>query len=111
VLRIENVMKSAKSCNHILLTKNYSYDKVNKLLLYQNEACELTKRQIQIINLLAINNGIVVDFEKFREFIYKNEFIDNATIRAEVSRLKKSLKDNFIENIRGIGYKINKTKA
>jgi DNA-binding response OmpR family regulator len=108
VLRIENVMKIKKSYNHILLTKNYSYDRVNKTLLYQNRPCELTKRQLQIVNLLASNIGIVVDFEKFREFIYANESIDNATIRAEVSRLKKSLKENFIDNIRGIGYTINR---
>lgn len=111
VLRIENVMKIKKSYNHILLTKSYSYDRINKMLLYQNIPCDLTKRQIQIIHLLASNTGVVVDFEKFREFIYANEFIDNATIRAEVSRLKKSLKESFIENIRGIGYTINRIQG
>ncbi|MFA9374016.1 MAG: helix-turn-helix domain-containing protein, partial [Poseidonibacter sp.] len=36
------------------------------------------------------------------------ENIDNPTIRAEISRLKKSIKEDFIKNIRGLGYKIDR---
>ncbi|MCI0501582.1 MAG: helix-turn-helix domain-containing protein, partial [Epsilonproteobacteria bacterium] len=40
--------------------------------------------------------------------IWDGEPIDNPTIRAEMSRLNKSLKDDFIKNIRGLGYKIDR---
>ncbi|MDX9966637.1 MAG: winged helix-turn-helix domain-containing protein, partial [Sulfuricurvum sp.] len=43
----------------------------------------------------------------FRAYIWDEEYVDNATIRAEVSRLKKSLKEDFIQNIRSLGYMID----
>ena len=51
---------------------------------------------------------MIVDFERFREDIWDAEDIDNPTIRAEISRLKKALKEDFIKNIRGLGYKIDR---
>jgi DNA-binding response OmpR family regulator len=67
----------------------------------------LSKRQLQIIDLLARNRGRVVDFDQFRNYVWDEEYVDNATIRAEVSRLKKSLKEDFIQNIRALGYMID----
>jgi DNA-binding response OmpR family regulator len=67
----------------------------------------LSKRQLQIIDLLARNRGRVVDFDQFRTYIWDDEYVDNATIRAEVNRLKKTLRENFIQNIRALGYMID----
>jgi DNA-binding response OmpR family regulator len=93
---------------HLRLSKNYSYDQEHSLLLFNNEPQTLTKRQSQIIDLLARNRGMVVDFEQFTSYIWTDAFVDNATIRAEVNRLKKSLKEDVIQNIRGMGYMIDK---
>ena len=93
---------------HLRLSKNYSYDQEHSTLLFNNEPQTLTKRQSQIIDLLARNRGMVVDFEQFTNYIWTDIFVDNATIRAEVNRLKKSLKEDVIQNIRGMGYMIEK---
>ena len=34
--------------------------------------------------------------------------VDNATIRAEVHRVRQMLKEDLIQSLKGIGYKINK---
>lgn len=109
-LRINNITKLgiAKSKNHLVLSKNYSFDKSRKELLFNGEIVELTKRQMEIIDLLARNAPSIVDFDHFRDVIWDDEPIDNASIRAEVSRFRKMLKDDFIKNIRGVGYKIEK---
>lgn len=109
-LRVENIQKISKASeqNHIFLSKNYTYDKSTNSLLFLNRVENLTKRQSQILSLLAKNLGIVVDFEMFRDYVWNSESIDNATIRAEVSRFKKSLKEDFIKNVRGVGYKIDR---
>ena len=57
---------------------------------------------------MAYNLGIVVDFDKFRSYVWNHEPVDNATIRAEISRFRKTLKEDFILNVKGIGYKIEK---
>lgn len=88
------------------ISKSYSFNINTLTLLYNDEIHALSKRQIQIIQLLARNKNKVVNFDMFREFVWNDFEIDNGTIRAEVNRLKKSLKENFITNIRGIGYMI-----
>jgi DNA-binding response OmpR family regulator len=94
---------------HIRLSARYSFDKAGERLLFDNAPVALTRRQMQIIRLLAIHQGSVVDFEMLRHYVWDDAIIDNAVMRAEVSRLKKSLKEDFIVNIRGVGYRIDRT--
>lgn len=94
--------------HHILLSQNYAYDLDNKILYFQGIIQDLTKRQLDIINLLVSYNGTVVSYEAFREYVYLFDYIDNPTIRAEIKRLRDALKEDLIINIRGLGYKINK---
>jgi DNA-binding response OmpR family regulator len=108
-LRIDRVKISNETPRiHLRLSKNYSYDQEHSTLLFHNEPQTLTKRQSQIIDLLARNRGMVVDFDQFSDYIWTDTFVDNATIRAEVNRLKKSLKEDVIQNVRGMGYMIEK---
>ncbi|MDQ7044122.1 MAG: response regulator transcription factor [Sulfurimonas sp.] len=93
---------------HLRLSKNYSYDQEHSTLLFAQEPCTLTKRQSQIIDLLARNRGMVVDFEQFGIYVWDEQVVDNATIRAEVNRLKKYLQEEIIINVRGMGYMIEK---
>lgn len=93
---------------HLRLSKNYSYDQEHSTLLFNQEAQVLTKRQSQIIDLLSRNRGRVVDFEQFQTYVWSEQIVDNATIRAEINRLKKFLKEDVIINVRGMGYMIDK---
>ncbi|MDH4943511.1 response regulator transcription factor [Sulfurimonas sp. C5] len=108
-LRIDRIVMSAKTPNvHMVLSKNYSYDQEHSTLYFQQEAQTLTKKQSQIIDLLARNRGLVVDFDQFQEYVWNDAIVDNATIRAEINRLKKALKEDIIVNVRGMGYMIEK---
>lgn len=107
-IRIDKVMQVCTiPQSHLRLSKSYSYDASTSTLLCENVSQPLSKRQLQIIDLLSRNRGRVVDFDQFRTYIWDEEYVDNATIRAEVSRLNKSLKEDFIQNIRAIGYMID----
>ena len=90
------------------LSKNYSYDQEHNTLLFNGIAQKLTKRQSQIIDLLSRNRSRVVDFDQFSNYVWDEQVVDNATIRAEINRLKKFLQEDFISNIRGMGYMIEK---
>jgi len=108
-LRIDKMLKIHKTPQeHTRLSEGYSFDmKMNKLLLYKKVQI-VPKRQLQIINLLAANCGNVVEYDLFREFVWSSDEIDNATIVAEVNRLKNILKEDFIVNVRSIGYTIKR---
>lgn len=109
-LKINHIKKeqSAKAFVQVILSKHYRFSKEKQMLFYNNSVQRLTKKQLQIITLLAHNIGIVVDFDKFRSYVWNHEPVDNATIRAEISRFRKTLKEDFILNVKGIGYKIEK---
>ena len=109
-LKIDYIKKeqSAKAFVQIILTKHYRFSKEKQILFYNNNTQHLTKKQLQILTLLSYNLGIVVDFDKFRSYVWNHEPVDNATIRAEISRFRKTLKEDFIINVKGIGYKIDK---
>lgn len=109
-LRIERVVRQGdRQIETLHLGRRYRYDPKNRVLFYDDEPQMLTKRQHQIIALLAGNINSVVDFDRFRDEVW-DEYVDNATIRAEVSRLKKSLKEELIQNIRAMGYMIDGSK-
>lgn len=108
-LKIDRIVLSSETPRvHLRLSKNYSYDQEHSVLLFRGETQVLSKRQSQIIDLLARNRGRVVDFEQFRIYVWDEQIVDNATIRAEINRLKKFLQENVIQNVRGMGYMIDK---
>lgn len=108
-LRINRVkLENERPRVHLRISKNYSYNQEHSLLLFNDEPQILTKKQSQIIDLLARNRAMVVDFEQFQTYVWNEQLVDNATIRAEINRLKKNLKEDFIINVRGMGYMIDK---
>jgi DNA-binding response OmpR family regulator len=109
ILRLDRVMIPSDTPRvQLRLSKNYSYDQEHSSLLFKGETQTLTKRQSQIIDILARNRSRVVDFDQFGEYVWGDQIVDNATIRAEVNRLKKILKEDIIINVRGMGYMIEK---
>ncbi len=108
-IKINQILrKDQKNTSHIKFSEHYSYSKDTQTLYFNREPQTLTKKQSEIIHILALNINMIVDFERFRIDIWGGENIDNPTIRAEISRLKKALKEDFIKNIRGLGYKIDR---
>ena len=108
-LRINKILKTRiVPQRHKRLSKHYSFDAETMTLLFNNEPHILPKRQLQIIELLALNRSLVVQYDMFRTYVWNDDYIDNATIRAEVNRVKTVLKEDFIKNIRGSGYMIER---
>ena len=100
---IENIKRE-----HILLSSNYSYIKKENKLLYKNLVQPLTKKQFHIIECLCKNIGTFISFDLFREYAWGSDLVSDATIRTELSRLRKVLKEDFIQNYKGIGYKVDR---
>ena len=100
---IENIKRE-----HVLLSPNYSYIKKENTLLYKKMIQPLTKKQCHIIKCLCKNIGTIISFDLFREYAWESDLVSDATIRTELSRLRKVLKEDFIQNYKGIGYKIDR---
>ena len=89
------------------LSKIYTYDLVRKQLIFDGEDQAMTKKQVQIMDILTSYKGNIVDFDLLRHHVWYDRHIDNATIRAEVHRVRSVLKEDLIESIKGIGYRLS----
>jgi DNA-binding response OmpR family regulator len=108
-IRIDKILQSSYiPQSHLRLSKNYSFDLDSNTLRFNNQVQILPNRQLQIIKLLTQNRSQVVSYEMFLEYIWNDIEIDTPTIRAEINRLKKVLKEDFIVNVRGIGYMVKR---
>jgi len=107
-LHIERLLKmTAIECKYVVkLSKAYTYDLQKKRLLFNNEEQILTQKQSQIIHLFASNAERVVDFDMLRHYVWNDDLVDNATIRAEVHRVRQILKQELITTLKGVGYKL-----
>lgn len=103
---IENIQKMTNK--HIMLSKNYSICLDENALYFNRQVQQLTNKKFQIVKYLAKNIGTIITIDTLRIYIWDNEPIGDATIRAEMSRLKKELKEDFIKNIKGVGYTIER---
>jgi len=109
-LHIERLLKMAniESKSIVKMSKMYSYDLKKERLFFDNEEQTLTPKQAQIMHVFATNINKIVDFEMLRHYVWEDSHVDNATMRAEVHRVRKVLKEDLIESLKGIGYKITK---
>jgi len=107
-IRIQKEMSNIKANQtiHVILSKNYEIDLTTSSLYFNKKLEILTNKRLKIIEYLAKNINSVVTIDRLRECIWKHEPVSDATIRTEINRLKKDLKENFIQNIKGVGYMI-----
>jgi DNA-binding response OmpR family regulator len=97
-----------KKINDVKITENYRFD-LNKLkLFYKDEEVELTQNEKYFLEILVKNIGQVVDSETLKDYVWDGKDICSNTIRTHVKKLRNKLKENFIKNVRGSGYKIEK---
>jgi len=109
-LRVEQVIKLhcfSSLDESITLPHRYTYDIKKMKLSFEDQTITLAKTEAKILELLIKQRGNVVSYEMFWEEIW-GEWIDPTNIRVQVGTLRKKLKEDFIKNIRGVGYSIDR---
>jgi len=108
-LRIDKILQSSYiPHSHIRLSKNYSLDMDNSMLCFNGDVQVISERHMKILSLLAINRNRIVDYPLFQEYAWDNTEVEPPTIRAEIKRLKKILKEDIIVNVRNMGYMVKR---
>lgn len=108
-LRIDKLLQSNYVPDmHLRLSPSYSMDLENETLLFNGESQIFSDRHLKILTVLANNRNRVVDYMQFQEYAWDSMEVEIPTIRAEINRLKKILKEDIIINIRNMGYMIKK---
>ena len=82
-----------------------------------NGAFELPPKEFDLLLTLARNQGRILTKQQIYEEVWGEAYVyDDSNIMAVISRLRKKLEENpanpqFIQTVKGIGYRFNKEKA
>lgn len=73
------------------------------------EAHELTLREFEVLRELLLNQGRVLTRQNLLDRLWKYDFLgDERVVDTHIKNLRKKLGIDFIQTIRGVGYKIDK---
>ena len=107
-LRVEQALRANcfMSDEKVLeLPGGYTYDTGGFSLKREGEEVRLTKTESRLVDLLVQNRGKVVTIEQFQNQVWA-DYVDPANVRVQINNLRKKLAEDFIVNVRGLGYKI-----
>ncbi|NOZ91059.1 MAG: response regulator transcription factor [Epsilonproteobacteria bacterium] len=92
------------------LSGNCSWNHNSKTLFYKDEPILLTKREQKLFQLLVEKNGIPCSDDEIFFYVWEDDFdknVTNSSIRTLIKNLRKKIPVGLIENVYGVGYKIN----
>ncbi len=94
--------------NRVKISKNYSYDLSNMQLFYNDEIVDLNPQEKELLYLLSKNIGVAISPDRIKDYVWEDMSVCDNTLRTKIKKLRAKLNENFILNIRNIGYKIEK---
>ena len=86
------------------LSEKYIYYFDSKTLTFNNCVVALTKKELEVLDILCKNINKNISYEYLKDIVWINKDISDSTVRDVVSRLKKKLVNINIENISNFGY-------
>ena len=83
-------------------------------VIIANEEVKLTPREFEILELLARNQGMVLNAEQIYERVWKEQaFQSDNTVMVHIRKIREKIeaiprKPRYIKTVWGVGYKIEK---
>ena len=106
---IENVAKNKiETTNIIKIGNGYSFNKIKRVLIREGVEISLTKKELAFISLLIKRLGTLVLHDEIKSVVWVGESVTEAAIRTFVKRVRDKVGNNFIKNVPGLGYKIDR---
>jgi len=95
--------------NEILSYKNLRIDTESYQIFVSGEPISLTAREFEILKLFVENPGRVFKRSNLMNLIWNYDFAgDDKIVNTHIKNIRKKLGVDYIETIRGVGYKIDK---
>jgi len=109
-LRINNIKRLLKIENsEVLKVSDMVYiDKKNLMIMNKDKNTHISLKELNVLEYLLKNRGTPVSVEELSMNVWSYENAPVApTIRTYIKNLRKVLGDDYITNIRGVGYRFN----
>lgn len=107
VLRRSNQGKDEE--NQTINYRNLILDLDSYIATVDGNSYELTQREFEVLRELLTHQGRVMTRQNLLDSVWKYDFFgDERVVDTHIKNLRKKLGVDFIQTIRGVGYKIDK---
>jgi len=89
------------------LDTHTQYDTLNQTLIIDHQHIKLTHNELLFFDFLVKNAQRAITYEEVENIIWTYEGMSMDALRSLVRGLRKKLGGDFIENISGVGYRLN----
>lgn len=104
-MRVAFRNKSNYKSKDFLIYKNLKLDLQQKKFYIDNQEISITKREFALLEYFLINRELVLSREKILENIWGFDYEgDDKIVDVYINNLRKKMKKNYIETVRGFGY-------
>ena len=93
----------------LLISKNIYWDYEKKILFKDNQEIKLTKKELQLIDLLTTNPNIAKKYDEIGVNIWEDKYYYDdikGSLKTLIHGLKNKLDEKVIVNVSGVGYKL-----
>lgn len=109
ISRVKAVLRRTKGMDEdkVLSLSNLYIDNEKHMVYIEEEPCELTYKEYELLKLLLINTGIVMSRDIIMERIWGTDFEgESRTLDMHIKTLRQKLKeaDVTIKTVRNVGY-------
>lgn len=112
IRKIEAVLRRTSPVQETnqLVYRNLVLDLDGYKVIVDGENIELTQREFELLRELLQNQGKVLTRQALLNGLWKYDFYgDERVVDTHIKNLRKKLDVDYIETIRGVGYRIDKT--
>ena len=88
------------------LGQGFHYDYEKKIVYQELKTVKLTKKELLLLELLIKNRQGIVGLEMIEQNLYDEPVSDDA-IRMVIVGLRKKIYPSLVENLKGLGYRLN----
>lgn len=109
-LRINNIKRLFKieDSEILKISDKVTIDKKNLIINNESKSTHISLKELNVLEYLLKNRGTPVSVEELSMNVWSYENAPVApTIRTYIKNLRKVLGEDFITNIRGVGYRFN----
>lgn len=99
----------AREGQNILRYRDLTLDLDAYTAMRGDQALELTSRELECLRELLQNQGRVMTYQMLVNRIWNYDYLDDdRVIDSHIKNLRRKLGDNYIQTVRGVGYRVNK---
>lgn len=104
-----NVLMSSQKVKgklNIDLGRGYILDVSKRAILYQDKVFHLTKKEFEILSLLASKKRNTVTYQIIEQSVWKGSDMSGASLRVHINKIREKTYKDLIVSVSGIGYRL-----